>query len=237
MKRIQAGADLHLLHLVHRLSLGEDHADLVKRRAAVREGVLDDQILCLLGVDEGSDIGFLRGNNRRKFLDSVLSQHLLDRCIRSGRDLVNHGPGEGHLCFVIYISFKSCLRKACLLPCFSKGMHSLVELVPVVGAVVCADHGDRFLTGGETLIEKRGDFTDIALRLCRTFLKVAGDVRKLLASAVYQAVALFRDGKGSQLKAVRCEDLFHAAEFRLIFGIQDQGLRYAADDRLFHTAV
>lgn len=53
VQRVQAGADLHLLDLVHGLAVAVQHTAQLQRRTAIGVVILDAQVLGLLGVDEG----------------------------------------------------------------------------------------------------------------------------------------------------------------------------------------
>ena len=97
MQRIQAGGHLHPLHLVDGVPVGEEEAGGLQRGAAIREGVLDDQVFAFLRVDEGRDIGMLGGNHGIQPLQAVRPQHGFHGSVRAGGDLVDHGPGEGNL--------------------------------------------------------------------------------------------------------------------------------------------
>ena len=59
MERIEACAYLHLLNPVDGIPGGEVYAALLKGGATVGEAVLDDEILGLLSIDEGSNVGVL----------------------------------------------------------------------------------------------------------------------------------------------------------------------------------
>ena len=104
MKRVQAGGNLHGLNFVDGL------ARSVKRTAQVEWGttigvvVLDDQILHLLGIDEGSGKGVLFSLDIVVVLKAVGSQQLLHLLVGTGCNLVYHRPGEGNLLLVLQVS-------------------------------------------------------------------------------------------------------------------------------------
>ena len=113
---VEAGAHLHLLHLVHSLPVGVEHPALLQGRTAVGVLVLDDQVLRLLGVDEGGGVGVAVGDDGVVVLKAVGLEHLLHLGVGPGGDLVDHAPGEGDLGLVLEVVHKALGHQAGLHP-------------------------------------------------------------------------------------------------------------------------
>ncbi len=90
MERIETGCNLHPLNLVYGFAIRENNADLIKRRPSVREFILDYQIFCFLRVNERSDEGLLRCNDRLQILQPVFLQDIFNRRVRTRCDFVDH---------------------------------------------------------------------------------------------------------------------------------------------------
>ena len=222
MQGVEAGADLHPLHLVHGLTVGEVEPGLLQAGTAVGEIVLDDQILALLGVDIGGLDGAPGVAHRREALQAVLLQHGAHAQVRAWGDLVDHGPGEGHLFPVLDIGLE-----ALVAPGFGKGGHGRFELVAVVGAVVGAHHGNGRRAGPIALQQQSRDSAHVALGLLRGQGQVGLHVLGL------EAVALLGDGKAGQLQGGIAEDLLQP----LLAAVEIAGLGHGAEDVLLHAAV
>src|SRR5574344_916573 len=126
MQRIQASTYLHLLHLVHCLSVCEHHPCLFQCRASVRELILHHQIFALLSIYEGSHISFLSCNYRIKIVNTILLQHLQNGVVRTRSNLVYHRPGKSHLFLIINIFQKSLISKTIIAPGISIRLYRLV---------------------------------------------------------------------------------------------------------------
>ena len=237
MKGIQAGADLHFFHLVHGLPVGVENARFIQRELSVGEGVFNDEVLAFFRVDEGRNIGFLSGDAGCQITDSILFQHGLNGVVRSGGDLIDHGPGEGGFGSVIDVGNKAVFDQAVILPGGCKSAHCSVQFVAVVGAVVHADQADGKRSCQKTLIDEGGNLSQIALRGLRSMGKIPGDVRKGLAFSVRQAVTLFRDGEARHLQGRRAEDFLQTSVFLRIGAVQDEGFHNTSHHRFFHGAV
>ena len=235
MQRIEACADLHFLDLVDGLSVGEHDAALFKLRSSVREIVLDDEILSLLGVYERSHIGLHGGDNGSKLVDAVSVDDLRNGLVGTRGDLVDHGPGEGDL-VAFDISLKLRLCDAVRNPALCESSDSGFKLVAVVGAVVHADHGDRLLVCLKAGVEERRYFAHVALGLLGTLFHIGDDSGDHLALAVYEAVALLCDGKACHLQGILAEDLAKSRVSGFVIAVQLQGFHYAADYGLLDRA-
>ena len=196
MQRVQAGADLHLLDLVHGLAVAVQHTAQLQRRTAIGVVILDAQVLGLFGVDEGSGKGVLLGDDGVVVLKAVVGQHLLDLGIRARGDLVDHAPREGDLGLVLHIGKELGGHQTLLHPLGSIGVDSVLDLIAVVGAVIHALNGQGQLAGLEALVQQSSDLAhgqhggQAALQISRS-----------------NAVALLSDGEGDHLQAGVLEDL------------------------------
>src|SRR5699024_12331409 len=141
VQRVEAGAHLHLLVLVHLLAVGVHDAAQLQRGPAVGVLVLDDQVLGLLGVDKGGGEGVAVGDDGVVVLEAVLFQHLLDLGVGARGDLVDHAPGIGDLALILDVVHKAGGDDAHLGPLFGVGKDAGLDLVAVVGAVVHALQG------------------------------------------------------------------------------------------------
>ena len=226
MQGVEAGAHLHLLHLVHRLPVGVKHPALFQRGTAVGILVLNDQILGLLRVDEGGGISMLLGDNGVIVLESVGLEHILYLGVGPGGDLVDHAPGEGHLGLILEVVQESLGHQAGLHPCLGIGHNSALHLIPVVGAVIHALHGDRQLARLIALIEQGGDLAHDQLGL-RPPLQVGGR----------DGVALLGDGEAHHLQGGVLEDLLQPLPVLVELGISLQALGDRGHHPLLNGAV
>ena len=225
VQRVEAGAHLHLLDLVHRLAVGVHDAAQLQRGPAVGVLVLDDQVLGLLGVDEGGGEGVAVGNDGVVVLETVVLQHLLDLGVGARGDLVDHAPGIRDLALVLDVVHKARGHQAHLSPLFGVGIDAGLDLVAVVGAVVHALQGQGQGAGLIALVQQGGDFAHGELRV-HAALEVGG----------VEAVALFGDGEGHHLQAGFLEDLDQAGPVVGELGVGLQALGDRGDDLLLDGA-
>ena len=237
MKGIQAGAHLHFFHLVYRFAGGIDNTALIQRQLSIGEGIFYDEILAFLRIHKGGHIGVFGGDNRIQAVDMVLFQRRLHGRIRTGSDFVNHGPGEGHFAFIIDIGEETVGNKPVFLPGPGKRIDGGIQLIPIVGTIVHAHQCDGKGALLEAFINKGNHLSEIAFGSGGTRLVIRGDVRKQLPFAVYQAVALFRDGKAGHFQGRGAENFLQASVFRFILAVQDQGLHNTSHHGFFHATV
>ncbi len=251
MQRVEAGADLHLLDLVHRLAVGVHDAAQLQRGPAVGVLVLDDQVLGLLGVDKGGGEGVAVGDDGVVVLEVVLFQHLLDLGVGARGDLVDHAPGIGDLALildvvhraggddahlgplfgvrdlalVLDVIHKARGHQAHLGPLFGVGIDAGLDLVAVVGAVVHALQGQGQGACLVALVEQGGDLAHGEL-CAHAALQVGG----------VEAIALFGDGEGDHLEAGLLEDLDQAGPVVGELGVGLEALGDRGDDLLLDGA-
>ena len=231
MQRIKAGAYLHLLDLVHHIAAGDDDTGLLERRTAVRELVFNDEVLRLLGIDEGGSKGMLGGLERADVLQTVGEQLLLDARVRARRDLVDHAPRKRNV--VLEVSVLLSGDAAVLAPCGGDLYDRLLELLTVVRAVVHGNEGERRTAGAETLDAHGGQLSHEALAVHRAVCHVGGNGGHKLVLGIAQRVALFGNGKGYHLETRLTEHLGHLGTV-----VQHgQALGHRADDLLVDAAV
>ena len=138
----------------------------------------------------------LLGHDGVVVLKAVLGQHILDLCVGTGSDLVDHAPGEGDLGLVLNVCQELSGNQTLLDPLGSIGVDSALDLVAVVRAVIHALNGQGQLAGLEALVQQSGDLAhgqnggQAALQVSRS-----------------NAVALLGDGEGDHLQAGVLEDL------------------------------
>ena len=225
MQGVQAGADLHLLDLVHGLAVTVQHTAQFQRRTTVGVVVLDAQVLGLLGVDEGSGEGVLLGHDGVVVLKAILCQHLLHLCVRARGDLVDHAPGEGDLGLVLHIGQELGGHQTLLHPLGCVGVDSGLDLIAVVRAVIHALHGQGQLTGLEALVQQSGDLAH-SQHGGQTALQISGS----------NAVALLGDGEGDHLQAGVLEDLHQTCPVGTEGVVSLQALGDGGDDLLLDLA-
>ncbi len=182
MQRIEAGADLHALDFVHGLARGKVDTCFFETGTSVREVVLNDQIFAFLRVDE-------RGSVR----ETVFGQNCGYGSVRTGRDLVDHRPGEGNGC-------GEPLPEALIAPCIGKAVDRRFQFVAVVGAVVHADHGDRGFAAVIAGEKERGEFPHVGLCVLRCAFEIRSDIGQQFSFRVTKRVAFLGDGKGGHLE-------------------------------------
>ena len=225
MQGVQAGADLHLLDLVHGLAVAVQHTAQFQRRTTVGVVILDAQVLGLLGVDEGSGEGVLLGHDGIVVLKAVLCQHFLHLCVRARGDLIDHAPGEGDLGLVLHIGQELGGHQTLLHPLCSVGVDGSLDLIAVVRAVIHALHGQGQLAGLEALVQQSGDLAH-GQHGGQAALQVSGS----------NAVALLGDGKGDHLQAGVLEDLHQTCPVGTEGVVSLQALGNGSDDLLLDLA-
>ena len=221
----QAGADLHLLDLVHGLAVAVQHTAQFQRRTTIGVVILDAQVLGLLGVDEGSGEGVLLGHDGVVVLKAVLCQHLLHLCVRARGDLIDHAPGEGDLGLVLHIGQELGGHQTLLHPLCSVGVDGSLDLIAVVRAVIHALHGQGQLAGLEALVQQSGDLAH-GQHGGQAALQISGS----------NAVALLGDGEGDHLQAGVLEDLHQTCPVSAEGIISLQALGNGSDDLLLDLA-
>ena len=231
VQRIEAGADLHLLDLVHHIAAGDDDTGLLERRTAVREAVLDDEVLRLLGVDERRRERMLCGFEQADVLQTVRKQLLFHARIGARRDLIDHAPRERNV--VLEVSVLLGGDAAVIAPRGGDLHDGLLQLFAVVGAVIHRNQRERRTAGAETLEAHRGQLRHEALALLGAVCHVGSDGGHKLVLGIAERVALFGNGKGYHLEAGLAEHLGN-----LIAVVQHgQALGHRADDLLVDAAV
>ncbi len=226
VKGVQAGADLHPLHLVHGLPVHVHHAAQLQGRTAVGVVVFDDQILRLLRVDERRGIGALVREDGIIVFKSVLRQHFLHFLVRAGGDLVDHAPGVGDLGGILHILQEFLRHQSLLGPPGGIGDDGGFHLIPVVGAVVHALEGQGQPPRQEALVQEQCHLSHDQRGL-QSALQVCGRY----------PIALLRDGEGDHLQAGIGENLRQPGPVLLKLGVRLQALRHGGNDLLLDIAV
>ena len=221
---VQAGAHLHALHGVDGVPAGEQHPGLLQGRAARGEVILDDQVLGLLRVHKGGDVGVLPCHLDVHPLPTIGGQSFLDALVGPGGDFVNHAPGERKLLLGPGVGFGGHVAGG--FPGVQHREKALPQLLPVLGAVV---HGHQGQGGAAGF--KPGQAAGCQGAQQRLGLP-GGAAHVLLHGGVY-GVALLRDGEGHHLQAGGPEDFLHPAA---VLG-QGQALGDGAHHFLLHGAV
>ena len=207
MQGIQASAYFHFLNLVHCFTFRKQDSAILQTRPSIWKAVLNHKVSCLLRVDKGRRIRISRRDGSAAFLHAVLLQNISHGIIRSGRNLVNHAPWKGNLSGInIFRKSRICLFV--FRPCLREGQDSRVQPVPIVGAVVCADHCSRFFACTKPRMEQRCHLAHIACRFFRAIGKISHHLRQIFPFCVRQAVSLFRNRKSRHLKGIICKDAF-----------------------------
>ena len=208
MQGVQAGGHLHALGAVHGIPVGHIDARQLQRRTATGEGVLHHQVLRLLSVHKGRDVGALFRHDGFHAFDALLRQLTGNARVGPGGNLVNHDPGEGHLLLVLHPGHKALGHKPAIRPASGDSGHGGADLLAVVAAVVHAHQGDgrrpRLIAGVE---HGRGHAHGVPGAV-RAAFQVGAHHGQKLALQIRQRIALFGDGVGHHLQ-------LRAAEHRL----------------------
>ena len=197
MQGIEAGADLHPFYVVNGFSFGEHNTAQVQGRTAVGEVFFNDQIFCLLGVDEGGGVGVAAGDDGLVVFESICGKHFLYLGIGTGGDLVDHAPGEGNGGLVVQVAYEVGFHQTGIAPSLGIGKNAFFDFIAVVGAVVHALNRYRELACQVTLIQQHRQLAHHQHRL-HTTLEVGG----------IGEVTLLGDGEADHLKAGGFEN-FH----------------------------
>ncbi len=236
VKRVQAGGDLHGVGALGGLAVTEDDAALVQGRAAVGEGVLDDEVVAGLGVREAGE-GRARGLDEVEVapalgLEGVLG---LGRGVRG--DPVDHGPGEAHAALVANVVNEGLVNMAVLEPAVSNGEDGIAETRAVLREVVGRDHGDGRSTRVEAGKKERAHDAHGARGGLGAGLELGLDVAHELACGVAQAVALLGDGEGGELQVGGLEVALGAGKVLGTLGVREDAAGRRGDEVLVKGAV
>ena len=189
MQRIQAGRNLHRFGFVHRLAVGHIHARLLKRRPAVGEAVLDNEVLRRLGVYKRRYIGISRGYNRRHILNAEYLELCANLVRGARRNFVNHTPGEADL--FVQVRDKILPRKAVSDPSLGNFHNTCAQLFAVMRAIVHTYHRNRAAACTEPCEQQRRGNTHRVAGIFRTFGNIAcNDIQKRTVELAHR-VAFF----------------------------------------------
>ena len=221
---VETGGDLHGLYLIDGLARGVEGTAEVEWGTTVGVVVLDDEVLHLFGIHEGSGEGVALGLDVVVVVEAVGSEHLLDLLMRTRGDLVDHRPGEGDLLLVLQVVEEGGGHESVVDPALGIGEDASLDLVAIVRAVVHRLYGEGQLSGLPALVEQCADLTH-----GEEWLHAACEV------GLVEAVALLGDGEGDHLQARVAEDLDEALPVGEL-GIGLEGLGDAGDDLLLDGA-
>ena len=224
MERVETGGDLHGLYLIDGLARGVEGTAEVEWGTTVGVVVLDDEVLHLFGIHEGSGEGVALGLDVVVVVEAVGSEHLLDLLMRTRGNLVDHRPGEGDLLLVLQVVEEGGGHESVVDPALGIGEDASLDLVAIVRAVVHRLYGEGQLSGLPALVEQCADLTH-----GEEWLHAACEV------GLVEAVALLGDGEGDHLQARVAEDLDEALPVGEL-GIGLEGLGDAGDDLLLDSA-
>ena len=158
MQWVEAGRDLHALGLVDGVAVGHYDPGLLQRRPAVRETVLNDEILAGLGIDKRCDGGTVLPRDRLHVLYAERFELVGYILVRTRSDLIDHAPREAHALLIAQILDKALRDKAAPEPRLGNGEYRSPELFTVVAAIIHADNGDGVRSVHVAVIEQSGDF-------------------------------------------------------------------------------
>ena len=189
MERIQTGGYLHGLYLVNCLTGSIEGTAEVEWGTAVGVVVLDDQILHLFCIHERSGKGVLLGLDVVVVVETIGSQQLFHLLVGTGRDLVDHRPGESDLCLILQVVEEGSGHEAVVHPSLSIGEDTGLHLVAIVRAVVHRLYGKGQLSCLIALEQQCAHLTHREERLqstCQIGLVIG--------------IALLGDGEGDHLQ-------------------------------------
>ena len=205
MQGVQAGGHLHALGAVYGVAVGHVDACQLQRRAAAGESILHHKVLRLLRVHKGRNIGALCRHDGFHALNSLLRKLPGNARVGAGGYLVNHGPGEGHLLFILHPGHKAVLHQSALRPSPGNSGHGGAELFAIMAAVVHAHQGDRRRSRQIACVKHGRRHTHGVPRAVRAVFQIGTHHGKKFTPEIRQRIALFGDGIGYHLQ-------FRAAE-------------------------
>ena len=133
MYRVQADGYFHSLGKIYSISVGHVYAEaFFQGRAAVREAVLNNEVLWFLRIDEWCNVCFLACDHRLHIFNAKLLKVCCDLLAWTRCDLVDHGPRECNHLLVCHIIYKSIIYKTGFMPLFCHGQHGLTKLGSVL---------------------------------------------------------------------------------------------------------
>ena len=132
MQRVEAGADLHLLELLHRAAVREVDAICAQGRTAIREVIFHNEVLRLLGVDKRRNKGVPGRLYRRHIFQTVGRQSVADRGIRARGNLVDGRPGEGNFVVAGDVCGEACVSRTVFCPVLCKVADRVFQPLAVV---------------------------------------------------------------------------------------------------------
>ena len=236
VQRVQAGRDLHALGHIDDVPGRHIDARFLKSRTAVRETVLNDQILGDFRIDERRykcPAGCLDGTH---IFHAALCEHRLDLLVRARCDLVDHAPREGDGLLVLHVPDEFFGDKSLLLPLLSDRHDAGLQLLAVVAAVVHADDCERELPCVEALKEHGADNAHGMSCMRRAFLDISGDNFHKVPGEIIDRIALLRDRKADHLEGRIPEYFLHPVEGS-VRGTHCDGLSDSSHYILIHGSV
>ena len=175
---------------------------------AVREGVLDEQVVRIFRVDVDRADRALFGNERLRTLNTVVGERLGDALVRMRRDLVDHGERVGVLLDEGEILVLG--DKAVLHPGLGHVAHGALETNAVIRAVVERHERERSETCADAREAQGRELAEERMAGVRAALHVGLVVGQEVVRIVLDGVALLGDGKGDHLEGGSGEDFREA---------------------------
>ena len=207
MYRIQAYCHFHAFGLIDRFSVCQiDTKSFLQCRAAVREAVLNDQILRFLRIDKRRNIGFLSGDYRLHIFHTERFQICCDLFTGTWGDLVDHRPRKGNYTFITHIIHKILIHKTVFLPFFGHRQYRLPQFRAVFGAIVHGNQSDRIFSCFITFIQHRCQNRHCSVGFVRAVLDICFHKREPAAVCFLQGIAFFCDRERNQLQGCCFED-------------------------------
>ena len=199
--------------------------------------ILNDEILGLFCVDKGCNVGFLFCNDRLHLFHTQRFQICCDGFTGTGRDLVDHRPGESNRVFIGNIGKEAFIHKTGFLPFLCHRQHRLPENGTVLGTVVHGYQCQRVFSGLIPGIEHGSEHCHGAAGHVRTVLDICLYKGEIGTIGLVEGITLFCNGEGHQLEGWTCEDLFQPCPVCRIRSLCLDGFGHGAQHLVLPAAI
>ena len=226
MQWVQTGGNLHGLNLIHGLAGGIECTAQLQWWTTISIGILANEILHFLGIDERSGEGMLLCDDGIIVLETILSQHSLHLLVRTRSNLINHRPRISNLAAVVDIFKEASLYNAILCPALCVCLHASFHVVAIVRAVVGRLEGNRELASLVSLIEESSQ-----LAHCENGIKSASQI------GIIERISFFGDGESYHLQTRCLKNLNQASPILPKLLISLEAFCDRSDDLFFDGSV
>ena len=175
---------------------------------AVREGILDEQVVQVLGVDVDRGIGALRSHERMRILQPIRFQLVCNALVRMRGDLVDHGQRIGILLDEVKIFVLGNIPL--FLPRTRHVAHRALQAGAVIRAVVQRNQRQRRQPCAAAREAERSQLAKEREAAFRAVIAVMRIIRQEFVLIILNDVTLLGQRKAHHLKRRRTENLGEA---------------------------